>query len=104
VAKACARRDAPRGGGSTNWLGFLPGLAHGHAMVSAGGESAEILREVRDGNDGSNPDDVVNGLIHDLSHTMVVHRSRHVCGHDQTSGPNQNVAEHYFSRARDNAH
>jgi hypothetical protein len=73
-------------------------------MRPAGDESVEILCEVHDGNDGSKPDAIINSLIHDLSHAMVVHRPRHICGHNQTSGPDQKVAEYYFSRVRNNVH
>lgn len=72
--------------------------------MRGGGEPAYVLCKLHDGNDGAKPNAVVNGLIDDLSYTMVVHRSGRVCGHDQTSGPDQKIAEDQSSHARDSAH
>jgi hypothetical protein len=53
-------------GGTTNWLEFLPSLAHGHAMRGAGEEPPDIFPELQDNDDNGEPNAVADGLIDDL--------------------------------------
>ena len=61
-------------GGTTNWLEFLPSLAHGHAMRGAGEEPPDIFPELQDNDDNGEPNAVEEGLVHDLRNTRSIRR------------------------------